>query len=138
MKATHVGWAGLAGAAVLALAGCSSPSAEVAQYAKQAAAAEQSAAYGSGLFHEGKALQPETSTLLDDAMKELNSANQSLSQVQARGGEATMQHRALSAVRRATDALLAAQRELDRGAISASAVSGLRHAAAVLRKAERP
>src|SRR3954468_9933013 len=98
---------------LLALTACSSPADQVAQFAKQAASAEQSAAAGTELFRAGKALQPEISTLFQDSMKELTSAEQGLAQLQATGHEAALQHRALTAVRDATDALLRAQRELD-------------------------
>jgi len=124
---------------LLALTACSGPADQVAQFAKQAAAAEQSAAAGTELFRAGKALQPEISTLFQDSMKELTSAQQGLAQLQATGQEATtMQHTALTAVRNATDALLAAQRELDRGALSAHTAKELRSAAAALKKAESP
>src|SRR3954452_8636622 len=88
-------------AALLALTACSSPADQVGQFAKQAAAAEQSAAAGTALFRAGKALQPEISTLFQDSMKELNSAEQGLAQIPATAHEATMQHRALTAVRTA-------------------------------------
>src|SRR3954471_1401372 len=122
--------------ALLTLTACSSPTDEVGQFAKQAAAAEQSALAGTELFRAGKALQPETSTLFQDSMKELTAAEQGLAQLQATGHEATLQHTALTAVRNATDALLAAQRELDRGALSAHAAKDLRSAAAALKKPE--
>src|SRR4051812_21350337 len=99
-------------AALLALTACSSPADQVGQFAKQAASAEQSAAAGTELFRAGKALEPEISTLFQDSMKELTSAEQGLVQLRATGHEATLQHAALTAVRDATDALLDAQREL--------------------------
>jgi hypothetical protein len=123
---------------LLALTACSSPADQVGQFAKQAASAEQSAAAGTELFRAGKALAPEISTLFQDSMKELNSAEQGLAQIQATGHEATLQHTALTAVRDATDALLGAQRELDSGALSARAEKELRSSAAALKKAESP
>ncbi len=123
---------------VLALTACSSPADQVAQFAKQAAAAEQSAALGTELLRTGKALQPEISTLFQDSMKELNSSEQSLAQLQTTGHAAALQHTALTAVRRATDALLVAQRELEAGAVSAHATEQLRKAAEALKKAEAP
>jgi len=122
---------------LLVLTACSSPADQVGQFAKQAAAAEQSAAYGASLFRAGKAPQPETTTLLQDSMKELTTAEQSLAQMRATGRDAATQHAALTAVRRATDALLAAQRELDGGTLSAKTAKQLRAAAEALKRVEQ-
>ncbi|GMA94940.1 hypothetical protein GCM10025881_17640 [Pseudolysinimonas kribbensis] len=70
-------------------------------------------------------------------MKELTSADQSLAQLQATGSGATLQHRGLTAVRKAIDVLLAAQRELQAGEVSSASVERLRDAAAALRQLER-
>lgn len=125
-------------AVVASLAGCSSTSDEVTQYVKQASAAEQSAALGGRLHGAGRAPGTETSTLFEDAMKELTSADQSLAQLQAAGSGARLQHRALTEVREAIDALLAAQRELRAGAVSPATLTRLRHGAAALRALEQP
>lgn len=135
----RVGGIGFAAAVVViaSLAGCSSTPDEVTQYVKQASAAEQSAALGGRLHDAGKAPGPETSTLFEDAMKELTSADQSLAQLRATGSGAHLQHRALTAVREAIDTLLSAQRELQAGAVSAATLARLRHGAAALRALEQ-
>jgi hypothetical protein len=136
--AARIGWLGVVAILVLGLAGCSSPQDEIRQYAKQAAAAEQSTVLGTRLFREGKALEPETSTLYQDAMKELTSAHDELAQLQAEGPDAKAQDRATSSVRRAIDALQRAQRELEKGAVSPQALDALKQASSDLRREATP
>ncbi|TPW77488.1 hypothetical protein [Schumannella soli] len=125
--------AGPALAGLLCLAGCATGD-PVDSSLKQAAAAQSSIVLAVDLLGEGKATLPATRTTVDDALRELASAEQSLGESPT--GRRIDQIAALDDIRDATDAALAARRELDDpGTVSRHAAADLDDTASELRKA---
>lgn len=96
---------------VTALAGCSSSVSDLRQATTDARSAVSSATLAMSQQARDRTFLPTTRTALGDAITQLGSAEASASEVEPDGAvETAAQQRTLLAIRRATDAVLAAQR----------------------------
>ncbi|WP_313540324.1 hypothetical protein [Leifsonia aquatica] len=111
--------------AVVTLAGCSSTVSDLRQAASDARSAVSSANLAMSQQARARTFLPTTQTVLGDAITELGSAEQAAAEVEPDGAvEESAQQRTLTAIREATDAVLAAQRTVADDA--ASGVPALR------------
>lgn len=97
--------------AVAALAGCSSSVSDLRQAASDARSAVSAATLAMSQQERDRTFLPTTQTALGDAITQLGAAEESASEVEPDGpSEVAAQQRTLTAIRQATDAVLAAQR----------------------------
>jgi hypothetical protein len=99
--------AALAVLVALGLTSCASLADQLRDQLDSSVSASASASLALTLLDDGKALAPFTDTTLGDALKELDSASEALTQTGALTHGSNAREEALDAVRSATDAVLA-------------------------------
>ena len=114
-RRVQIAGAAIVASLVIALAGCSGPSDELAQSRKDAVAAVGSAALATSLHRDGRAPTAWLATQYGDELKELGSAEQSVEQLDTKGRSTVERARLLRAIRAGIEAVKAAQRELNAG-----------------------
>jgi hypothetical protein len=118
------------------LVGCSSIEDQINSSVQQSYSAVQSARLVLRLTVGGKSTTAVTSTALENALTELDSADSTVTSVQAEGRSAeSRQKQSLNAIRRSIDAVSTAQRALSGGGAVDDAYAGLNSAAKALKQA---
>lgn len=98
---------------LLSMAGCATPSDQLASAASDASSAVSTARLATKQQAAGRSLLPTTTTVLSDAVTALDDAESATADVEASSaGEVAWQKRTLAAIRSGTDAVLAAQRTI--------------------------
>jgi hypothetical protein len=116
------------------LAGCAGPEEQINSAVQQSYSAVQSARLVVRLTLGKKSTVAVTGTALKDALKELDSAETTVTSAPVDSQAASEQKRSLDAIRRSIDAVNDAQRALSRGALN-DAYAGLNTAARALKRA---
>jgi hypothetical protein len=119
--------------ALAALCGCTSTTSSLSQSASSASSAVNTAQLAMTQQKADRTFLTTTRTALSDALTELTDAETSAAELQpGTAGETALQKRTLTAIRSATDAVLAAQRTV--AADAASALPGLHSASRTLER----
>lgn len=121
----RTGGFGVALAAALVLASCSSTPDRVQSALDSASSATASVSIALHQLADGKALPAFADTVVGDALTELDSAETELVETGPVGGDARLRDDALDAIRGATDAVLAARETIASGGDPASGIAAI-------------
>ena len=120
------------------LAGCSSVTSSLQQSLGDATSATATAALATKLQLDGAAPLSYVATVYGDALTELQGAEDSVSSLDATPNEAVRRATVLGTIRRAVDAVITAQEDLNAGAGLKTDSAALAAATAALKKVAKP